>query len=1496
MSADDTGKKKVGAALVVGGGIGGMQAALDLAACGIKVYLTDTKPAIGGVMSQLDKTFPTNDCAMCTQAPRLVEIGRHKDIDLFSLSEVETVTGEPGNFTVTLRKRPRYVDLNKCTGCGLCFPGCPVVMKNTFDQGLSERKAIYTLFPQAVPNKAAIDKREERPCKAACMDACPIHTNVLGYVKLIAEGRFKEAYQLNRDINPLPSVCGRVCYAPCEEACNRGQMEESVAIRQLKMFVADQVNTDELPVPQITKTGKKVAVIGAGPGGLAAANDLALQGHDVTIFEARPEPGGMLRYAIPEYRLPKEILQKEINHIQKCGVEIKTGVQVGKDISFAQIQKDHHAVFIGVGAPGGMKIDAEGSDLAGVTDGIRFLEAVNLGRKVEVGEKVAVIGGGNTAMDCARTAVRLGAKAVKIFYRRSRAEMPAAKEEIEAMEKEGVKIDFLMLPKRFFSENGKLTAMECIGISLGDPDASGRRRPVPVPGSEFTVKVDTVIAALGQVTRLDFLKETGISFARNGTIEIDPDTGETAVKGVFAGGDVVTGAAYVIDAIAAGKKAAQSIGRYLKGEPVAVLSEDREPERLSEKEVAALKQRFPSVKRTHMKELVAAERIQHFREVALGFNAQEAVSEAMRCLAGQIEGCIECGECERRCEAKAVNYRDKEEQVELHVGAIILAPGYELFDARAKKEFGYGLYPNVVSAIEFERILSASGPYMGHVARPSDRKPPKRIAFLQCIGSRDSERDYCSSICCMVATKEAIIAKEHAGADLECDIYFMDMRAFSKGFEEYFERAKQLGVNYIRCRPASIEERPETRNLTVKYLVENERKVSREYDMVILSTGVQPPKEVEKISRIFGVELNEFHFCKASTFRPVESSRPGLFFAGPFVEPKDIPETVMEASGAAAKVLSLLKDVKGTQIVRKEFPPERQVTGEDPRIGVFVCHCGSNIGGFVSVPDVVEYAKTLPGVVYAENNLYTCSNDTQEKIKGKISEHALNRVVVASCTPRTHEPLFRNTLREAGLNPYLFEMANIRDQCSWVHMNEYEKATLKSRDLLRMAVAKARLLEPLHTRSFPITKSALVIGGGISGMTSAAELADQGFTVYLVEKEKELGGNTRRLHYLIDGSKLHEEFRSLMRKVKAHRKIKLLTQARIETIEGSIGHFKTKVATNGAPKEFEHGTVIVAMGASEYSPQQYLYGEDERVMTQLELEERLVVIGDFMTSPGKGPRIVVMIQCVGSRDDERPYCSRICCTEAVKNALKIKELSPSTHVYVLYRDIRTYGFKESFYTKARQQGVAFIRYDRDRKPEVSKDGKGLVVNVFDQTLGVPIAIPADLVVLSAGIVANEDNKRIAQFLKIPLNKDGFFLEAHMKLRPVDFATDGVFLAGMAHFPKAIEESIVQAQAASARAATVLSKDSIELEGNISQVVDENCDGCAYCVDTCPYKAITLLEYMRQGAVKKTVEVNETVCKGCGCCMATCPKVGIYVKGFKLEQISAQVDAALEVSS
>jgi heterodisulfide reductase subunit A-like polyferredoxin len=1478
----------VGAALVVGGGIGGMQAALDLANGGIKVYLAERGPAIGGVMAQLDKTFPTNDCAMCTMAPRLVEIGRHKDISILTLSEVERVDGQPGNFTVSIKQQPRFVDPMKCTGCGACITECPVALPSEFDQGLGERKAIYRPFPQAVPNIFTISRRGVAPCQAAC----PVHQDGQGYVTLIAQRRFEEALQVILRDNPLPSICGRVCTHPCTAACTRAGVDDPVNLPALKRFVTDNCPDYKLPQPSVPDRPERVAIVGSGPAGLVCAYQLRQQGYRPTIFEALSTAGGMLAVGIPSFRLPRRLLNAEVDRLRAIGIEILLDTPVGRSIAFDDLRKSFAAVFLAIGAHVERKLAVPGENLIGVTGGVEFLRRVNLEKPVIPGRQVLVIGGGNSALDAARTVLRCGATDVTIVYRRTRAEMPADPREIEDAQREGIKLMFLAAPKSFQADaDGRVAGLECLKMKLGKPDASGRPAPEPIPGSEFVLPCDAVIVTIGQFPDVGALGERlGLETTKWGTLTADPLTLETGLPGVFAGGDCVTGPDVVVNAKLAGRKAARSIDRWLNRQDLRIGRELEGPYR-TEYEVdttGVLMQR-----QVHMQALDPATRGRTFAEVHVGYTAEEAIAEAKRCLACGI--CCDCHLCETACEANAIDYTQREQTIELNVGAVVLAPGYEIFDARLKKDLGYGRFPNVLTALEFERILSASGPYSGHVQRPFDRQQPKRIAFLQCVGSRDSDHDYCSSVCCMYATKEAIIAKEHLGEGLQCDIFFMDLRAFGKGFEQYYHRAQDLGVRYIRSRVPKIEEVPGTRNLIVNYLVEDDKKLSQEYDLVVLSVGMQPPKDVKVLAERFGVALNQFNFCGTSAFKPAESSREGIYVAGPFAEPKDIPETVMQASAAATQVLSLLREARGTLIAPKMYPPEKDVTGEEPRIGVFVCHCGTNIAGVVNVPDVVEYVKSLPNVVYAENNLYTCSNDTQDRIKEQIAEHNLNRVVVASCTPRTHEPLFRNTLAEAGLNPYLFEMANIRDQCSWVHMHEPEQATQKSKDLVRMALAKSRLLQPLHRQTVRVEKSALVIGGGLSGMTAALALARQGFDVYLVEREHELGGSLRHTYYLLNGENPQDELVRLREEIAQNSRIHLFTGAAIEKIEGTIGNFKTTIAADGATTEVNHGVVIVATGAKQYQPKEYLCGEDDGVITQRDLEAFLAPGLGLPTREGnQPPDTVVMIQCVGSRDADHPYCSRVCCAEAIKNALKIKEVSPQTHVYVLYRDIRTYGFKESYYTKARQQGVVFVRYDEDRKPEVSRNSEKLYVAVYDQTLGMPIAISADLVVLSAGIHPHEDNKKIAQFLKVPLNSEGFFLEAHMKLRPVDFMTDGVFLCGLAHSPKTIEESILQAQAASARAASVLVQDSLELGANISQVIDESCDGCAYCVDTCPYKAITLLEYKWQGSIKKVVETADSTCKGCGCCQATCPKNGIFIRGFTLGQIEAQIHAALGV--
>ncbi|MEM2975822.1 MAG: FAD-dependent oxidoreductase, partial [Candidatus Bathyarchaeia archaeon] len=724
----------------------------------------------------------------------------------------------------------------------------------------------------------------------------------------------------------------------------------------------------------------------------------------------------------------------------------------------------------------------------------------------------------------------------------------------------------------------------------------------------------------------------------------------------------------------------------------------------------------------------------------------------------------------------------------------------------------------------------------------------------------------------------------HTPTKLDATIFYMDLRAYGKEFDDYYNRAKkEYGIRFVRSRVAGITEDPSTGNLFVHY-VENETPKTEEFDMVVLSIGMVPPKNVENLAKVLGINLNKYKFCETKHFTPLETSKPGIYVCGAFSAPKDIPESVAQASGAAAKAMGLIASERGKLVAVKEYPPERDISQEEPRIGVFVCHCGINIGGVVNVPEVVEYAKTLPNVVYAEANLYTCSQDTQKLIREKIQQHNLNRVVVASCTPRTHEPLFRETVQEAGLNPYLFEMANIRDQCSWVHMHEPEKATEKAKDLVRSVVAKARLLKPLKKPLISVTPVALIIGGGVAGMTAALELAKQGFEVHLVEREKELGGHLRKIYYLLEKDENpKEKLDALINAVKENEKIQVHVGAEVVEVNGFVGNFKSKIKyKNGKERLVEHGVVIVATGATEYKPNEYLYGKHPRVMTQHELEEKIAT-GNFKA------KTVVMIQCVGARNEERPNCARICCGQAIKNALKIKEISPETEIYVLYKDIRAYGFKEDYYREAAAKGVLFINYEDERKPKVVNNNGKLEVTFWEPILNEEIQIEPDLLILSAATVPNPDNKRVAEMLKVPLTKDGYFLEAHMKLRPVDFATEGVFLCGMAHSPKYLDESIAQACAAAARAATILSKPTLEMEGIIANVNEDLCSGCRICEYLCPYSAIEIKE--KDG--KLTAHVIEALCKGCGVCGSACPTKAITMGHFTTEEILAQVRAALQ---
>ncbi len=845
--------------------------------------------------------------------------------------------------------------------------------------------------------------------------------------------------------------------------------------------------------------------------------------------------------------------------------------------------------------------------------------------------------------------------------------------------------------------------------------------------------------------------------------------------------------------------------------------------------------------------------------------------------------CIGCGECEKFCEAKAIQYSmapDMEEVIE--VGSIILSPGYSVFDATKKVEYGLGVYPNVLTNIEFERMLSASGPTEGHIIRPSDGDVPKRIAFIQCVGSRDAQtgNTYCSSYCCMAALKQAVIGKEHAPG-LKTTIYFMDTRAFGKEFEEYLYRAEnEYGVIIARNnRVPKVSEDPKTNNLILLHHAGAEI-MEEEFDMVILSTGARPPESADSIAKTLEIQLNKFGFCEADELSPVETSVPGIFICGAFSGPKDIPDSIAQASGAAGKVAAMLSKERGKLVKKKEYPPEKDVSKKEPRIGVFVCHCGINIGSVVNVPEVLEYASKLPNVVYTERNLYTCSGDTQKKIKEMIEKHDLNRVVVASCTPRTHEPLFQNTCREAGLNKYLFEMANIRDQCSWVHRLEPERATEKAKDLVRMSIAKAATLEPLPQPKIPVTPSALVIGGGLSGIAAALEIANAGYEVHIVEKDKELGGHLRKIYHTLTGVDPQDTLVRLKKELHEHKNVKVHLNDQVAEVKGYIGNFETTLKSG---EKIKHGAIVVATGGIEYEPTEYEHKKHKNVIKQTELGE-LLHNGKFRANN------VVVIQCVGSRNEEHPNCSRICCSTAMANTVKIKQEHPETNVFVLYRDIRTYGFAEEHYNEAARLGVIFLRFDADAPPKVSAKGHDLWVEVDEAFIEQRVLIKADYLVLNAAIHPNPDNKELAKMLKVPLNKEGYFLEAHMKLRPVDFATDGIFLCGLAHSPRLIGESVSQALAAAARVNTVLSKPFIEAEGVVSVVDEEKCIACGRCEEICEYGAPSITE-VSPGMFKS--RINEALCKGCGSCAVACCSGAIRPKHFKTEQILTMIEACLK---
>ncbi len=1371
------------------------------------------------------------------------------------------------------------MDLAKCTSCGECSKVCPIDTPNLYDEGLSQRKAIFKQYAQAIPGAFAINKAGTAPCRVTC----PAHVSVQGYIALINAGKYREALVLFKKDHPFPGVCGRVCHHPCESACTRNGVDQSLAIQYLHRFLADwERESGQWYTPEIKRQRKeKVAVIGSGPAGLTCAYFLAIEGYQVTVLEKLPVLGGMLTVGIPAYRLPRDIIESEIDVMKRLGVAFKTNVEIGKDVTIADLRNDgYKAFFLGIGSHECKFLGIEGEDLAGVYPGVDFLREFNLGNEISLGDRVAVIGGGNVAMDSVRTALRTGSSNPFVIYRRSEAEMPASEDEIAECREEGIDIQTLTAPIQIIGENGKVKAVECIKMELGEPDESGRRRPVPVTGSEFIVAVDTVIPAIGQESDWACLTDDcACTLSDWGTMKVDPVSLQTSDPDIFAGGDAVTGPATVVEAIAAGREAAISIDRFINGED---LAKNRQPTWKAVEDIDT--EGVASIPKNQMPHLAVKDRTGNFNEVQLGYDRETAVAEVARCLECGV--CSECYQCVDACLAEAIDHGQQAVDKEIAVGSVVLCPGSEPFDPSGMEQFyHYNSNPNVLTSLEFERILSASGPTMGHLQKPSDKTEPKKIAWLQCIGSRDTNRcnnGYCSSVCCMYAVKDAMIAKEHAHGEMDCAIFNMDIRTFGKEYEKYYLRARdKAGVRFVKARVHTIDEVGPNRDLRIRYYDDGGELKEELFDMVVLSVGLQIPASTVDLAKRIGVKLNHYNFAETEPFAPVETSRPGVYACGVFQQPKDIPTSVSEASAAACLAGKRLSAARNTLTRSVERPEEIDVAGEDPKVGVFVCNCGINIAGVVDVAAVQEYAADLPGVVFAGQNLFTCSQDSQEQMKTIIAEQGLNRIVVAACTPKTHEGIFMDTLEASGLNKYLFEMANIRNQNSWVHADNPELATQKAKSLVKMAVARAAKLRPLQEKVIPVNQRALVIGGGVAGMNAALGLADQGFEVVLIEKEAKLGGMANRLSKTIEGADIGLYREALIANVNGHENIQVLTRSLIVGFSGFKGNFTTEVLVGPGmyERKIDHGVVILATGATEYKPVEYEYGRSEKVMTQVELTEHL--------NSGAAGNVdqVIMIQCVGSRNESNPNCSRICCQSAIKNAIHIKKQNPDAQVCILYRDIRTYGLLEDYYKEARDLGVLFFRFEADDPPVVAITETGLTVRFKDHVLQRTIEATPDIIALSAGMVA-EDTEELASIVKLARTAEGYFMEAHVKLRPVDMATEGIFVCGTAHSPKLMSESISQAFAAASRATTFLAQPQLTLSGVTAVVNPDLCAACLVCVRSCPYGVPRINE-------DGVSEIDVALCHGCGVCAAECPAKAIELNWYEDEQLLCKVEALLE---
>ena len=860
-----------------------------------------------------------------------------------------------------------------------------------------------------------------------------------------------------------------------------------------------------------------------------------------------------------------------------------------------------------------------------------------------------------------------------------------------------------------------------------------------------------------------------------------------------------------------------------------------------------------------------------------------------------MDFCTRCGECVQACPTNAIDLDMQPQQQTLDVDALLLTPGFAPFDARIKGEYGYQVFDNVLSSLEFERLVSLAGSSTAHLSRPSDARPPKRIAFVHCIGSRDNlcGAGYCSSACCMYTAKQVALAKQ-LDPDLEITVFYMDLRAFGKDFEAYIDGVQALpGVSYQRAMPSSVHQLQHSRDLLISSVGEDGKLREQTFDLLVLAVGLAPPQGMQDLAQNLGVELNNYGFALSDAYHPTHSSRQGIFVAGAFREPKDIPETVAEAAGAAAEVAAFVRQNGAPQDRTPSAMPAalRDVTDEEPRVGVFVCRCDGLLDP-LDTAALARRARDLPGVALAQDLPAGCSSEGAAAIRAAIAEHQLNRVVIAGCSHRLFADHFDQLMRDARLDPRLLARTNLREQVVYPHANNGAGLDAKAHSLLAMSVAGLRSLSGVEALSLggsrALTRQALVLGGGAAGLSAALQLARLDIPVHLVEHQDTLGGQWRHIRYQPDQSDPQAALARLIDQVQAEQRIHLHLGADLKSLEGGPGHYRSIIAGGEQELALDHGVLIVATGAGPAATGEYLHGQDPRVLTQRDLETQ-IADGTLATA-----QTVVMIQCVGSREPERPYCSRVCCTQAVKNALKLKELRPDINVFVLYRDIRTYGFREAFYQAARDAGVVFLRYELPQRPAVQALSDHLQVSLSDPVTGLNLDLRADLLVLSVGVDPNVvgvdpnvvgADPESAAALDLERNPDGFFLEEHPKMKPLDLK-GGIYVAGLAHSPRFLDETIAQAQGAAMRAAAFLAPEVLADRPTSVWVNDRLCSFCGLCVEACPFEA-RVMNYDTRVA-----DVDYALCQGCGVCAMVCPNKATLQKTFEHKQVMATIDAAM----